>query len=157
MSTVTEPDQVQGADWEAWRTVGCGVEALHHVLTQADVDVNLSEVLRAALAADGYDDALGWRHRALVEVAAAHGVPGEIVSGLDVDTLTHNGGSVWLVSVTAPEQFACTHLVAPDSRDGRLDVFWPQVHPQFGGRFLADPRWFGPKMTGRGTQFEVSA
>lgn len=90
-------------------------------------------------------------------MAPAHGVPGEIVSGLDVDTLTHNGGAVWLVSVTAPEQFACTHLVALDSRDGRLDVFWPQVHPQFGGRFLADPRWFGPKMTGGGTQFEVSA
>ena len=157
MSTVTEPDQVQGADWEAWRTVGCGVEALHHVLTQADVDVNLNEVLRAALAADGYDDALGWRHRALVGVAAAHGVPGEIVSGLDVDTLTREGGGVWLVSVTAPEQFACTHLVALDSRHGRLDVFWPQVHPQFGGRFLADPQWFGPKMTGRGMRFDVRA
>lgn len=147
MSTATD------AQWADWRHVGCGVESLHHVLTLAGVEISLDEVLREALAEDGYDEAVGWRHRSLVATSERHGVPGRLASHLDVATLLGSPQTLWLASVNAPEQFECTHLVAVDTRNGALDVFWPQVHPQFGERFRADPDWFGPKMTGRGMAF----
>lgn len=97
--------------WRDWWTVGCGVESLHAVLTGYGVVVDLDDVLREALARDGYDDDLGWRHHALVAVAAQQGVRGEVVGDLTADALAQHDGW-WLVSVRAPEQFASTHLVA---------------------------------------------
>ena len=150
--------------WDDWWQVGCGVESLHAVLTGCGIDVGLDCVLREALERDGYDDELGWRHHALVAVAAQHGVGGEVVAALTADALARHDGW-WLVSVRAPEQFASTHLVAVRRLDGaggtsgaaRLEVTWPQGHLEHGRVFVTTRAWLAPRMTGRGMRLAGSS
>lgn len=147
-----------GASWNDWWRVGCGVESLHDVLVQRGMTVTLDDLLAQALAEDGYLDDVGWRHHALVAVAARHGVGGQVCPPLTVDDIMGADAAVdWVVSVRAPEQFgATTHLVharraeTPDA----VEIFWPQGELEFGERFVVPVSWLGARMTGRGMRFD---
>lgn len=146
--------------FEDWRTVGCGVESLHHLLVRSGVEVSIDDVLRRTLAHDGYDEELGWRHHALVRSAGEFGITGEVRGSLTAEDLLDG---LWIVSVTAPEQFTSTHLVAV-RRDGppRADetaaqtpirIYWPQGQLDHGEVFTVPLAWISPRLTGRGMRF----
>lgn len=147
-----------GARWSDWWRVGCGVESLHDVLIQRGVDVTLDDVLGGALASDGYLDDLGWRHPALVAVAARHGVAGAVCPPLtSEDVMAAPEGTDWIISVRAPEQFGeTTHLVhvRRAAACGSVSIFWPQGQLEFGERFDVPAAWLGARMTGRGMRFD---
>ena len=140
-----------GSDWDAWRPVGCGVEALADVVG-VHSRAGLEELLEAIVTRGGYDPEVGWKHRQLIEVGRRYGWCGRATSGVSAQDLCP--GKTWMLSVREPDFCAGTHLIsARSTRNGGLMIFWPGRHPSYGERFTCSADWLTRRMTGRGIRW----
>lgn len=113
-------------DIAGWEKQGCGIACVAMVLLRAGRDVQTEDLVREALAADGYLDGIGWKHAILTRILTNRNIPAytqDFTSPGDDTTLFRLGekkvreqaaaGSPVIVSVLRGFQpsAASTHLV----------------------------------------------